>query len=134
MQEFDPPTSPSFSIKLMTYKRIKLKDGTTRDRHVLIMEQYLGRSLESDEIVHHVDENKKHDDIENLELCLRSIHAKFHGKKDDYFDIGKWTQENSKGYKHGTYSCWKMTGCRCSYCVQAQRYYKKDYRKRTGIH
>lgn len=117
----------------MTYKKIKLEDGTTRDRHVLVMEQYLGRSLEPDEIVHHIDRDRTNDDIENLELSLRSVHSKYHGKRGNHFNIGEWAKENPKGYTHGTYSYWRF-GCRCEPCVMAQREYKKAYRKRTGIH
>jgi len=118
----------------MTYKKIKLEDGTTRDRHVIVMEQYLGRSLEPGEIVHHINEDKTHDDIENLELCLRFVHSQYHAKDHNHFDIGKWNRENNtKKDTHGTYSCWRY-GCRCQACVQAQRTYKKEYRKRSGIH
>jgi len=93
----------------MYYKKIKLEDGTTRDRHVLIMEQYLGRSLEPDEIVHHIDETKQNDDIENLELCLRSVHSRYHMKGRPNPNKGKifTTHGTSAMYQHG---------CRCDEC------------------
>lgn len=115
----------------MNYKKIK---NVNKDEHILVMEEYLGRHLEPDEIVHHIDEIKNHNDIENLELCLKSVHSRFHQQKGDYFDIGEWSKNNLKGYKHGTYSCWKNMKCRCDNCIQAQREYKKSYRQRTGIH
>ena len=52
--------------------------------HRLVMEEYLGRYLESgeirgwDEIPHHIDEDKQNNSIENLELCLDKVHKKFH--------------------------------------------------------
>jgi hypothetical protein len=115
------------------YKRIKLKNGKSKNRHVLVMEEYLGRPLESDEIVHHIDENKKHDELKNLDLCLRKIHSKYHGKKGDHFNISEWNRQNTKGYTHGTYSCYARTKCRCEPCRKAASIYKKAYRKRTGI-
>lgn len=36
--------------------------------HRYIMEQKLGRYLESYEVVHHIDHNKQNNSIENLEL------------------------------------------------------------------
>lgn len=42
--------------------------------HVKVMEDYLERPLEPDEMAHHCDRVKLHNDIENLELCLRSKH------------------------------------------------------------
>jgi hypothetical protein len=50
--------------------------------HRIVMENYLGRLLEDDEIVHHIKEDeKKNNDIDNLELCLDYIHSKYHAKK-----------------------------------------------------
>ena len=48
--------------------------------HRIVMENYLGRLLDDDEVSHHIDENKKHNEIENLELCLSRIHARYHRK------------------------------------------------------
>jgi hypothetical protein len=48
--------------------------------HRLIMSEYLGRPLSSDEFVHHKDEDKWNWSIDNLELTNRSDHAKIHAK------------------------------------------------------
>ena len=37
-------------------------------QHRLVMEEYLGRYLDKDEIVHHIDEIRDNNFIENLEL------------------------------------------------------------------
>jgi len=55
------------------YKRLKIK-GKCIDRHRLVMEEKLGRKLESWEIVHHKDEDKSNDEANNLELRTRSTH------------------------------------------------------------
>ena len=46
--------------------------------HRLIMEQYLGRRLKNNELIHHKNENTKDNRIENLELISRSNHIKVH--------------------------------------------------------
>jgi hypothetical protein len=49
--------------------------------HILIMEEKLGRSVSKDEQIHHIDENKKNNDPQNLMLLSCSEHAKLHGKQ-----------------------------------------------------
>jgi DNA-binding CsgD family transcriptional regulator len=46
--------------------------------HRLVMEDYLGRYLEEDECVHHIDGDKGNNSIENLELMLIEDHVKLH--------------------------------------------------------
>lgn len=60
------------------YKTIKLKNGTTRDEHRIVMEEHLGRRLERTELIHHINGNKSDNRVENLELTNRKTHAKEH--------------------------------------------------------
>lgn len=60
------------------YKNIKLKDGTTRLEHRLVMESHIGRKLRANEIVHHKNKNGRDNRIENLELVSLSEHTKRH--------------------------------------------------------
>ena len=46
--------------------------------HRLIMEKELGRKLRKDEIVHHIDEDKHNNCVQNLCLLTRSEHVKLH--------------------------------------------------------
>ena len=65
------------------YKRIscgKDENGKIiiKQEHRYIMEQYLGRELNKDEIVHHINRNKADNRIENLQVMSRSEHIKIH--------------------------------------------------------
>ena len=46
--------------------------------HRMIMEEHLGRKLESNEVVHHIDGNKHNNDILNLTIMSRSEHSRWH--------------------------------------------------------
>ena len=47
----------------------------------LIMEEYLDRYLEKDEIVHHINKDILDDRIDNLELMTRGAHISCHNKE-----------------------------------------------------
>lgn len=48
--------------------------------HRLVMEKYLGRKLEPNEIIHHVDGDKTNNIISNLKLITRREHMRLHHK------------------------------------------------------
>lgn len=49
--------------------------------HRIVVEKYIGRKLNKTEVVHHLDENKQNNKIENLMLFeSNSEHQKFHTK------------------------------------------------------
>lgn len=66
---------------IVLYKNGYNKKGNAK-QHVLIMENYLGRRLNKNEVVHHIDGNKKNNDISNLKLMTRAEHSRFHRKQD----------------------------------------------------
>ena len=59
------------------YKAIRA-NGEKIDEHRHIMQEHLGRKLESNECVHHVNGDPRDNRIENLEIISRSEHAKLH--------------------------------------------------------
>ena len=67
-------------FKINKYKAMKV-NGIKVNVHRFLMEQHLGRKLESYEVVHHIDGNKNNNALENLCVMTRSEHARLHGKK-----------------------------------------------------
>lgn len=61
---------------------IAITRGINRDKHehIIIMELFLSRKLNPDEVVHHINGIKNDNRIENLLLMTRSEHSSFHGK------------------------------------------------------
>jgi len=49
--------------------------------HRVILENYLGRLLDDDEVGHHLNGNKKDNRLENLDICLENLHKRYHSKK-----------------------------------------------------
>jgi hypothetical protein len=61
------------------YKQAKTK-GRRIDEHRLKVEKLIGRKLGRFEFVHHVDEDKRNNEIENLEIVTPVIHAIRHNQ------------------------------------------------------
>lgn len=61
------------------YKRIEVSEGVIEYEHRVIAESILGRKLNKEEEVHHIDENKRNNSIENLMVFrTKSDHIGFH--------------------------------------------------------
>ncbi len=62
-------------------------DGKQLREHIYVMERHIGRKLNKNEAVHHIDFNKSNNDIKNLFLFeTNSLHKLYHGyiKTHDY--------------------------------------------------
>ena len=61
------------------YKKIKLKDGSTKDEHKLIWEQANGK-IPKGFILHHKNRDGRDNRLENLDIISRAEHARLHLK------------------------------------------------------
>ena len=52
--------------------------------HRVVMENAIGRLLEQWELVHHIDENKKNNAIENLQILTIAEHNQHHAPDPEY--------------------------------------------------
>lgn len=59
------------------YKGIRI-NGVKHDEHRFIMENNIGRKLDKNEIVHHVNGDSHDNRIENLQVMSRAEHARLH--------------------------------------------------------
>ncbi len=72
------------------YWVVKVKNHPKRDRfdkileHRVIIENYIGRMLEYNEFVHHIDNNGHNNSIDNLQVMNQSEHNKLHNSGRRY--------------------------------------------------
>ncbi len=66
-------------IRCLNHPRVDSK-GYVHE-HTLVMEKHIGRYLADDEVVHHINQNKSDNRIENLELMTKWQHKSHHSSK-----------------------------------------------------
>jgi hypothetical protein len=69
------------SLKPSGYLEYTRGEHKGRAVHVVLMETHIGRRLEPNEVVHHIDHNRANNDLSNLQLMTRSEHSALHGKE-----------------------------------------------------
>lgn len=93
------------------YVAVKIGIRKWELEHRLIMAEAIGRPLETDEHVHHIDGNKSNNALDNLELMTNAEHQKLHD----------WPRTRSR---RKTLECQR---CRASYERKASRAAESRY-------
>lgn len=81
--------SKYFNLKGYLAKTVKTTDGKRKTvlKHREVFEEKIGRPLKPNEIVHHIDENKRNNKLPNLEIMTRSRHTKKHARKEEVIKL-----------------------------------------------
>ena len=69
-------------MRNMNYK-MAYQNGVTNREHRFIVEKSIGRKLTPNEIVHHIDGNKRNNSLDNLMIMTRAEHARLHYRELD---------------------------------------------------
>lgn len=120
--------------------------------HRIVMENYLGRLLTDNEVVHHLDGDRHNNNIENLELMDRKKHSSMHmiekySDKPRYVELEcdnchkLFTRTNhqnsgySKNNKHNfcSYECNGAFYAKITNNLKANRNYKKHIETKGDI-
>lgn len=64
------------------YRVLYTENGKGIKEHIKIMQDHIGRELTLDEVVHHINEIRTDNRIENLQLMTRGEHSKLHRIKE----------------------------------------------------
>jgi hypothetical protein len=105
------------------YKKVRIGKSVI-DEHRKIMQDFLGRKLKRNEVVHHIDDDPRNNNLENLKLMTLEEHSRLHVLRGD---TGWQSTGNHAQPKHPSISAYRK-GCRCDECKEIQRLRVKAYR------
>lgn len=95
--------SKGYFINTRGYKELYLPDHPKANtvyypEHRYVMEQHIGRVLNEDEIVHHINRNKRDNRIENLVIMTAEEHSQEHINDRKKAGAEYWTLERRKAF------------------------------------
>lgn len=73
------PNGPKGFYMKDGYRLLTVGRNANREEHIVIMENHLGRKLNKNEVIHHINEIRSDNRIENLQVMTRGEHARLHG-------------------------------------------------------
>lgn len=79
------------------YRRV-CSNGKRIREHRLVMEKFIGRKLLRNEIVHHIDGDKKNNDIKNLQLMTFQQHCIMHTIERKRNNYGQFKNSESRSH------------------------------------
>ena len=92
--------------------------------HRLVMESHIGRLLTRKEVVHHIDENRQNNSIENLELIVSAgVHVYTYHRSPKFTSKGR---KPVNGYQKGMIPWNKGTKRVCAKCGGKKAFYAKQ--------
>ena len=111
------------------------KEGNVRT-HILVAERKLGRYLQSEECVHHIDENKYNNHPDNL-MIFKTIadHSAFHKGVDAVCENGVWHCPNKRlDSKEICPSCGiNYKDAKAEVCIDCWSVLKSKFIKNTNV-
>lgn len=110
-------------------------DGRCVLEYRVIMEKHLGRSLERDEVIHHINKDILDNRIENLQLMRNGQHVSFHGTGK--IRKGQLTEQGRKSKSDKMKQAWKNGAFDKAIWTAERRKNCSDMQKemwRTGKH
>lgn len=130
MRDFTTKPTGSKIVDSHGYVFVKQPNGWIQE-HRLVMAEYLGRELSEEEDVHHINEDKTDNRIENLQLLSRSEHAALHQKRkwDKIYSRGTRTCRNCEQEKTLDQFPLKESGKPSTECRDCYNIRRKEWRK-----
>lgn len=89
--------------------RIVYHNGKRMVEHRVVAEQMIGRPLEANEIVHHIDGNRSNNSQENLVVMLSAEHDKIKIKTKQYFHTNEHCEQAVRELKKLGWSISKIS-------------------------